>query len=227
LRIDQPTEGFTYQWRRNGIAISQTSQTYIQGFLTEGEYSVMAENKGCTNESKSQQIYFENAPQKPILFAEGPVVWYLACSNDSAHQYKWYYNGNLIQGANTYLYVANKNLGTYSVSIGNDEGCFTSSDVITIPLIPTGLSDPDPFSGLKVYPNPTTGLFTIEMNNQVFGELDITIFTQEGRKIINIRFEKRMQYFSGQIDLNGQQEGTYLIKLQIDKYSGIRKLLVN
>ena len=102
-------------------------------------------------------------------------VWYLACSNDSASQYKWYYNGTLIPGADKYLYVANQNLGNYYVSISNAKGCFTASDEIKIPSGATGIDDVDPFAGLKIYPNPTPGLFTIEMDNQVFGDLNIKI----------------------------------------------------
>jgi hypothetical protein len=45
------------------------------------------------------------------------------------------------------------------------QGCFASSDPVTIPLETTGISEADPFSNLKVYPNPTTGLFSFEMNN--------------------------------------------------------------
>jgi hypothetical protein len=64
------------------------------------------------------------------------------------------------------------------------------------------------------------------MNNQVYGELNIAIFSDEARKILNIKFEKTTQHFSSQIDLSGQNEGTYLIKLMIDKYVASRKLIV-
>ena len=181
---------------------------------------------GCKSQSDILNVYFENAPEKPLVYAQGPAIWFLACSNDSASQYKWYYNGSIIQGADQYIYVANRNLGQYSVSIANAKGCFTVSDVVTIPTGVTGIDDVDPFAGLKIYPNPTPGLFTIEMDNLLFGDLIINILTQEGKEILKIKFEKTTVHFSSQIDFSGQPKGMYLINLLIDKYFVNRKVIV-
>jgi hypothetical protein len=93
--------------------------------FSQGDYTVEANNNGCKAESSPKTIYYENAPEKPLVYAQGPTVWYLACSNDSASQYKWYYNGTLLEGAEKYIYVANKNLGQYYVTISKSKGCFT------------------------------------------------------------------------------------------------------
>jgi len=79
---------------------------------------------------------------------------------------------------------------------------------------------------VKIYPNPTTGLFTIEMNNNIFGELVIDIFTQSGSKVINIKFDKTTEHFQSQIDLSGQPNGMYLINLSLDKFRAVKKVLV-
>jgi hypothetical protein len=103
----------------------------------------------------------------------------------------------------------------------------TSSDEITIPSEIADKDDADPFAGLKIYPNPTPGIFTIEMDNQVYSELKIKIFTQEGNPVLNIDDEKISEHFSSQIDLNRQGNGIYLINLQSDKHSVIRKIILN
>ena len=226
LKVSQPVAGYNYQWYRNGSPISSATSSGFQGTVPAGDYSVEADLGGCKIQSDKFTVAYLDAPAKPEIYAEGSTVWYLACSNDSASQYKWYYNGTIIQGANKYMYVANHNLGQYSVSIANSKGCFTISDAITIPTGVTGIRDVDPFAGLKIYPNPTPGLFTIEMDNQIFGELLINIITQEGKKIIKIKFEKTTLHFSSQIDLSGQPKGMYLINLLIDKYLANRKLIV-
>ncbi|HAM11153.1 MAG TPA: hypothetical protein DCP74_12995, partial [Bacteroidales bacterium] len=66
-----------------------------------------------------------------------------------------------------------------------------------------------------------------EMNNNVFGELVIDIFTQNGSKALNIKFDKTTEYFSAQIDLSGQSKGMYLINLSIDAFKAARKILVD
>jgi len=64
------------------------------------------------------------------------------------------------------------------------------------------------------------------MNNNIFGELAIDIFTQNGSKALNIKFEKTTAHFSSQIDLSGQSKGMYLINLSLDKYRAVRKVVV-
>jgi PKD repeat protein len=227
LNVNQVVSGYNYQWYKNGVPISSTTSSYLEGFLSQGDYSLEADLGGCKSQSDILNIYFENAPEKPLIYAEGRTLWYLACSNDSASQYKWYYNGILIPGADKYLYVANRNLGKYNVSIANTKGCYTMSDTLKIPTGATGIEDVDPSAGLNIYPNPTTGMFTIEMGNQIFGELMVRIFDQGGKEILNIKFEKTTEHFSSQIDLSGQGKGMYLILFKIDKYLATRKLLVD
>ena len=161
----------------------------------------------------------------------------MATSKNSYKQYKWYFNDELIQGAIRYIYVANKKLGTYRVEVADDK-CFTSSDDITIPVAKSGMTDfnipaeyliagnTDVFEEVKIYPNPTHGLFTIEMDNDVTGELNISIITQEGKEIIRKKFEKSTEHFSVQIDFSDQAKGLYFINMMIENFNVTRKLVV-
>ena len=75
-----------------------------------------------------------------------------------------------------HIYVAGKDFGNYYVMIGDGENvCLSASDAISIP---TGVLniETNPFKNLKIYPNPTPGLFTLEMDNHIMGELIIDIF---------------------------------------------------
>jgi hypothetical protein len=196
-----------------------------------GNYSVTADNNGCRVESDAFQVSSQGVPEKPILYAQGPNVWYLVCSNYTASSYKWYYNGNLIDGALKYYYVARQNLGTYFVRIGNANGCYTSSDTLQIPTNKTSnsikkLELKDPFADIKIYPNPSPGVFNIEMDNDLTGELNINIITQAGNSVLKIRFEKISEHFSSQIDLSGQIKGIYLINIILDPYSTTRQIII-
>jgi hypothetical protein len=163
---------------------------------------------------------------KPQILSYGPNVWYMTCSNKSAKLYRWYLDNKLITGATTYFYMANQKTGVYKVEISNEGNCYVPSDEIKIPTGITGIEDPDPFTGVKIYPNPTPGLFTIEMDNNIFGELIIDIYNQIGSKALNIKFEKTTEHFQTQIDLSGQPKGMYVINLAVEKYSASRKILV-
>jgi len=163
-------------------------------------------------------------PEKPAILAEGPVIWYLACSNDSATAYRWYLNGEIIEGADGFMYVAGIQEGKFEVAISENGGCFAKSDPAWIPL-GTGINV-DPWENLKIYPNPTPGLFTLEMDNHIMGELIIDIFGETGSKIINIKFQKETAHFKTQVDLSEQPAAAYLIGLMLDEYRTSRTLIV-
>lgn len=221
LSVDNVVSGYTYQWYKNETPIS--SATSIE--VTEsGNYYLEAVVDICPSERTLAEIIFKKTLPEPVVIAKGPTVWILS-TGSKAEQYKWFYNGNQIPDADNNVYVAGQNMGTYRVAISNDGECFSFSDYKTIPDV-VGIEDPDPFKDVRIYPNPTTGMFTIEMNNNVFGELVIDIITQNGSKILNIKFDKSTDHFSAQIDLSGQSNGMYLINLSLDKFKAVRKILV-
>ena len=223
LSVKNIIAGYSYQWYKNGAPLS--SQAFIEDFLDDGNYFVEADLNGCKSSSDSVSLEFRKSLEKPDIYATGPSVWYLSTSSEAKY-YKWYLNGVQIPGAVTNAYVAGQKLGIYRVSVSNDNQCYRISDPKTIPAGIVGIEDTDPFKGVRIYPNPTTGMFTIEMDNNVFGDLYIDVFTQNGSKTLNIKFDKTTEHFQTQIDLSGQSKGMYIINLAIDKFKATRKILV-
>lgn len=112
------------------------------------------------------------------------------------------------------------------MNIANANDCFAISDPATIPLETTGIKENSMPGDVKIYPNPTLGMFTIEMNNNLFGELITRIFSQNAVEILNIKFHKSTQHFIAHVDLSGQGKGVYLISFTLDKYKADRKIIV-
>jgi PKD repeat protein len=223
LSVESAEGDVAYSWLRNGVFITAATGDTYMGYLDEADYSVRAVRNTCSAESAPLTISYGEIPEKPGIIAEGPSIWYLACSNDSATQYRWYYEGELIDGADEYLYVAGTQLGRYEVAISEEGSCYAKSDAVWIPL--TGIEE-DPWENLKIYPNPTPGLFTLEMNNPIMGELIIDIFRETGAKIINIKFHKETVHFKTQIDLSGQPPAAYLIGLMLKQHATQRRVVV-
>jgi PKD repeat protein len=198
---------------------------YSENGLKKVSLALKAEN-GCSDTTRAEIMICNEPLDKPQILSYGPNVWYMTCSNKSAKLYRWYLDNKLITGATTYFYMANQKTGVYKVEISNEGNCYVPSDEIKIPTGITGIEDPDPFTGVKIYPNPTPGLFTIEMDNNIFGELIIDIYNQIGSKALNIKFEKTTEHFQTQIDLSGQSKGMYVINLAVEKYFTSRKILV-
>jgi hypothetical protein len=225
LFVDQTVSGYTYQWRRNGIDITDATSPYLSLF-SQGAYTIIAKLDICTTPSNVFNISFLDAPPKPVIYAEGPNVWYLVCSDTSAVKYIWYYNGKQIIGADSYLYQANRDYGQYWVAIANDKGCYNASDPVTIPTGITGIENIDPYKGLKIYPNPGHGLLTIEMDNNLFGDMYISVLSQDGKEVMKTKLEKTTEFFSWQLDLTTRPNGLYLITISLKGFIINNKIII-
>lgn len=225
LSASQATSGYRYQWYKNGLPQQYDTLSYIE-FFESGNYKLAADLEGCIAESDISTIDFPEGLPKPFIYAQGPTFWYLACSNTEASRYRWYFNGKAIDGADKYFYLANYKLGNYQVSIANKDGCYTRSDIITIPPGYTGVDDVEPFEGIKIYPNPSSGLFTLEMDNNIKGKLSLEIISPDGKKIRNSEMGKTGEHLLYQMDLTGRPEGMYIINMILNKYRTTRKILI-
>jgi PKD repeat protein len=227
LYVDQPVTGYNYQWFRNGSPISGATSSSYQDYLDAGDYKVEASLTGCRSSSDIKKLEFPDAPPKPVLFTQnGPNVWYLVSSVNNAANYRWYFNGAVIPGATTYLYVAGKNFGKYYIVISNEKGCYVRSDEITIPTGTTAIEDIDPFESLNIYPNPSNGLVNIEMSNQIFDDIYISVVSQSGKEVMKMKLEKTTNDFTWQLDLTRQARGVYFISLSLDKYKSNKKVII-
>jgi len=226
LKINQTVAEYKYQWFKDGVALFKDTLSYLE-LYEKGNYKLEAELNQCVSESRIVNINIPDGLPKPQIYVQGPAVWYLACSNKTAAHYRWYCNNVLIKDApDKYIYVAGHKMGEYRVSIVNSLGCYTSSNVISIPSGITGIDDIDPFEGLKLYPNPTTGLFSVEIENEVFGDLLIRIYNQDGKELYNFIFEKTSAYFSAELNLSGKPGGYYLITFDLDRRFAAKKIII-
>jgi len=105
--------------------------------------------------------------------------------------------------------------GDYIVRIDDANGCSTGDSTVNIPVsVVGGIRSVFEFGELLLYPNPTTGQLTVEIENR--NQEDITL------EIINLRgqviWKKELQY-SGQsgfvevIDMSQQTRGTYFMRV--------------
>ena len=102
--------------------------------------------------------------------------------------------------------------------------CYVASDPKTIPV--TGILEKNLFSDIKIYPNPSQGVFIIDMDNQILGSITIEIFDPSGKPIFNTEIEKPYRVLSAKIDLRGFDSGVYFIKFVFDENELIKKLII-
>jgi hypothetical protein len=77
--------------------------------------------------------------------------------------------------------------------------------------------------GIKIYPNPTKGIFRIVAAKGGNGNLDVTVENLSGNRILQKECRGEKEYL---IDLSQSPQGTYNIILKTDNETIIRKLVI-
>jgi len=129
----------------------------------------------------------------------------------------------------TYLWDANTgsqtdstatglNTGTYYVTVTDDNGC-TVVDTVFVDIIDNITSIPEP--DYLIYPNPTSGSVTIEMNNA--GIHRIEVYDMPGKRLVS----KNVAEDKVQLDLSPYTQGIYLIRLHTSTTVYTHKIILN
>ncbi|MEM7656409.1 MAG: T9SS type A sorting domain-containing protein, partial [Bacteroidota bacterium] len=200
--LQGPSGFLTYQWN-TGDSVSSLAIT------VGGTYSLtVADSNGCVSlPSDPIAIEVDTVPTTPIITQLTGSDSLLALPQASSYQ--WFLNDSLIQGANEQLLLPTE-IGAYSVIA---LGVICQSDTSQeFNFILTSTDHEDLHSEFELFPNPNTGVFTLEGAFLKPGTYTIQIFDARGRLI-----NKRTNWTSGivaeQFDLRTQAEGSYVLHM--------------
>lgn len=130
--------GWNYTWYLNEeIIVNADSSSYLA--VEEGNYYVLVvDQQSCQGNSEILNIVYFNAPDEPLLTSNDPLSF---CEGESASltvdnfneawDYQWLYNDFAIEETNGVFYDAFIS-GNYKVSVLDENGCSSISDVLTI-----------------------------------------------------------------------------------------------
>ena len=157
----------SYQWKKNGVNIAGATSLNYTATKT-GNYTVSVTIAGgCNALSAATTVTVNQKPAPAItalgsldICATGSVKLKTALKTGSVYQ--WYFNGSIIVGATSNVYIATA-AGSYYVKETNAAGCNKSSLSVIVSdsckkgdvLIST--------TEFNIYPNPATDQITIDM----------------------------------------------------------------
>ena len=98
------------------------------------------------------------------------------------------------------------------------DGNFGSQVKQSFSIDATNTVDDAFFQNLRIYPNPSTGIFNISGAK----DMDVAVFDMLGNQIIN----KRLNEENTQLSLKNLAKGLYFAKFQKDGKTGIKKLII-
>ena len=113
--------------------------------------------------------------------------------------------------------------GAFEVTmvVFNDCGTDTFKQVVG----PTDIEDDLFGKSISVYPNPSTGLFWVEGFETQAEELTIEVSDARGRLVVKHTRQFVINGFKQQIDLTGEAEGVYVVKISDGERTAIKRVM--
>lgn len=239
---------YAYSWKKNDVIIKGATEfTYKAN--SAGKYSVriMAGKDSVTTEttivSESENIEVSIAPSDPIFCQDSSIL--LKTNTGDEYVYQWRRNGITIPGANQKTYKTDKS-GDYQVKIiqgscfdwsgiTNVQACLksdsTSKNNVLNNNSANSFGTKDDSLLVRIFPNPNSGLFTLEINmvhiTEKVVDAKVEVINAIGQVVYYKLTSFNKGYINDHIELeNSVQPGIYFLQVTIgDKMEKTRMML--
>ncbi|UTW63155.1 VCBS repeat-containing protein [bacterium SCSIO 12741] len=193
------TPNYTYLWSDGQGGDQATS-------LPEGAISVtVTDDNGCVATAQDMMGYIHELPVLdlgPDIDVEVSSVFIQA--PDTFATYLWS-NGDTTSSTTI------TTIDTVSLIVMDSNGCSTS-DTVHVSLWPASTEEYMTASEIQVYPNPSNGIFTIQLDENVTENVSWTIYSLSGRMVRNGEFEANASQ-NYTMDMTDMPQGSYMIHL--------------
>lgn len=205
--ICSSSSGVTYQWKKNGIAITgATSNSYTAG--ATGSYTCTVTNS-CNISTTSNAISCTKLPAPQVAISPAGTV--NICQGDTVHfvsttstgvAYQWLLNNGNIAGATSSTYNTMM-AGHYKLKVTASNGCSSKSQTTIVNITCREVSDMTE-NFFAPTPNPTSTSFSLDIaSNTHFILFDLT-----GKVISEIDLSEGTFSFGNDLD-----NGIYFVQL--------------
>ena len=110
---------------------------------------------------------------------------------------------------------------TYKVTIVDQNGCLIEASNLILNI------DPDINENvIKIYPNPSTGQFFVEFNNQLNKELFIRIYNVVGQVVYTYKVDPLDTFVKKEINLENEAKGVYMLQITGPDSKLTKKLII-
>jgi hypothetical protein len=186
----------------------------------KGDYFVtVTDGVGCKDTATITIGEYPLPPVPSIL--EGANCQLASSIIQNGYGYKWRLNGSVVGSNSAYLDAGQHGSGFYTLEITNTNGC-KAGTITPLSITCTVGIDEMPYSSVKVFPNPSNGLFLItDLPRDQVGMLRILNLT--GQSV----FERVLTpEFSTEVDIRNVQCGIYLLEMSIAEMKFYKRLVI-
>ncbi len=215
-----PTE---WSWDFGNLQFPDDNNSALQNpfhnFRFAGDYEVKFNAKNDQFDETITRtvtiVEYESGLSVPSINVDGTRL----TASVIAPNYQWFLNNQPIPGA-TERILEVPNPGLYQVTVSDDNCRFLSEGVSVTAL--EQLSK----SGVNLYPNPTSNLLTVKIDNHFKGNIELLVYDLLGNNLIYENFAKENQLIEKQISTSSLSGGLYNLIIIADGNQFVRKFVV-
>ena len=206
--------GATYEWS-NG----ETTATANLSPTEETTYTVITRSaEGCED---FDDITVSINPLPIAGFSQRAFEDSVVFTNTStlANSYAWDFgDGQSSTDMSPFNVYDTTGMYTVTLTATNDCGDVDSTITIsvTVPEEVNSISDLALWKDVNLYPNPTASALNYRIENQLFGEMNITVFDITGKVLQSTSRTKGSNEISGSLELAEYADGIYMIAFRIN-----------
>ncbi len=206
--------GGAYDVSTNSGATFIHAPPYDFNNLTAGTYtSIITDGTGC-KDTLDITVNDDNSfsptvsPGTSATIDEGESITFTA---NGGTTWTWY-EGTIAIGTNQSITLTPDTTTTYTVNIIDANGCSKTIDITVTVDETSGIQDADLSRLIKIYPNPSKGVFNLSIALEKAQDLNIKVFDLIGNLVI----ERNYSNTTGAnytVDLSSKDSGSYMIRI--------------
>lgn len=117
--------------------------------------------------------------------------------------------------------------GIFVATVTAENGCVTQKEIAVTFEDCTGIAENTLNIGMNIFPNPSSGVFTLELNAEKKQEIAIRILNQEGKEVYAKQGISFKSTYSEEIDLRNLADGVYFLNIISEGRKITKKVIIN
>ena len=193
---------------------------------TPGTYSASVTSQGCTK-SDTIQVSFDKSPVAMFTFTDDPNSSFTTFNSTGSigSTFQWEFGDKAGSTEPNPSHYYGSPGGTYTVMLIVTNACGSDTMIQTVNDINIGIPQIDGLSEVKIYPNPSEGLFQLEIETGRVGDIQWSIYNLQGQLIITHK-EEQIKEMKTSLDLNNLAKGIYYLRINAGGEMVVRKIVI-
>ena len=222
----------TYEWIfAGGTPATSTEENPVVSFNECGGHDItLIVNRGGQIDTLTKTAYIQVGPEVNVTANPGfTTCWYnditLDATTPNATSYLWMPGGETTPTKT--LTFAQYGIGSFDFTVTvNAGGCETVKNVTATLDACTGINDKEAGVAMTVFPNPTSGDFTLSITAPRSFTADLTMVNSLGMTVYTEKNLSISGTFVRNMNLEGLAAGIYMLSLRNNDMQIVRKVVV-